>query len=267
MSDTRAAAVTAVGLRVDRASHQPLHQQLAEQLRDAIAHGRLAPGTQLVSETEMAERTGLSRITIRHAVRALTAEGLLVRRRGVGTYVAHAPLDGAVDLTSFHDDLRATERHRVMDLLRTENVPASAEVAVALAVPEGSTVVRLERLQRDGGAVAAYLRHYLPLGGFRPNAEHLASAGLYAAMQAVGITVRSVQQSIGARNATAGESELLGITEGSAILTMRRTLFDGAGRAVEYATHCYPASRRTWAFELCALPEGENERRRYAGDV
>ncbi|MEV7392704.1 GntR family transcriptional regulator [Streptomyces sp. NPDC091215] len=259
MPNTHAPGATAVGLLVDRASPRPLHQQLAEQLRHAIEHGRLAPGTRLISETELARQTGLSRITVRHAVASLTDEGLLVRRRGVGTYVAYVPVGGATDLTALHDDLRAAGSRPVTDLLSNADVCASAEVADALAVPEGSPVTRLERLQHADGEGTAYLCHYLPVGRPRLDAGRLSSAGLYAMMQASGITVRSVRQAIGARRAGARESELLGIAEGSAVLTMRRTMYDHAGRPVEHATHCYPASRRTWDFRLLAQSDGPVE--------
>ncbi|MFD4502687.1 GntR family transcriptional regulator [Streptomyces sp. NPDC058457] len=251
MSDTHAPEASALGLCLDRASPRPLYQQLAEQLRHAVDDGRLAPGTALCSETKLAQQTGLSRITVRQAVQRLADDGVLVRRRGVATYVADRPDEGAVDLAGLHDDLRASGD----DVLRNEHVPASAEVAAALAVPAGSTVARLERLPRVDGVCVACLRHYLPAGRLRLDDDRLASTGLHGVLRAAGITVRTVQQSIGARNAGAQEGELLGVAEGSVLVTMRRTLFDRAGRAVEYADHCYPAARRSWEFRLLARRE------------
>ncbi|GAA3838088.1 hypothetical protein GCM10022403_083230 [Streptomyces coacervatus] len=80
--------------------------------------------------------------------------------------------------------------------------------------------------------------------------------GLYEMLQAAGLDVHSAQQSIGAHAATARESELLGVAEESALLTLRRTIVDRIGRVIEYATHCYPPSRPGFAFCLTSRAHG-----------
>ena len=82
----------------------------------------------------------------------------------------------------------------------------------------------------------------------------LESTGLYRMMRAVGITLRSARQTVGARSATAAESELLDEPEGAALLTMRRTAYDDSGRAVEYGTHVYRAARYAFDFQLLVRP-------------
>lgn len=69
-------------------------------------------------------------------------------------------------------------------------------------------------------------------------------------MRATGITLHSARQTIGAKAATADEADRLTEPEGAPLLTMQRTTFDDTGRAVEYGTHIYRASRYSFDFQL-----------------
>src|SRR5216684_7659703 len=69
----------------------PLPEAIASLLRDAVLRGSLGPNQRLPAEPELAERLKVSRATLRHAVSILTQEGLLVRRRGIGTFVSSVP--------------------------------------------------------------------------------------------------------------------------------------------------------------------------------
>ena len=76
---------------LDRNSPIPLYHQLARALERDIREGRLREGDRLPSEPELAETHGIGRPTVRQAVESLVRQGLLVRKRGSGTYVAPAP--------------------------------------------------------------------------------------------------------------------------------------------------------------------------------
>lgn len=73
-------------------------------------------------------------------------------------------------------------------------------------------------------------------------------------MRAVGITLHSARQSVGARAADAGEARLLDEATGAPLLTMERTTFDDTGRAVEFGVHIYRASRYVFEFQLLVRP-------------
>src|SRR5712692_2489309 len=79
--------ITQVEWLTQRRSTQLLSHQLAELLRDAIRSGKLAPGKQLPSENDFAKQLGVSRTTLRDAIILLLGEGLIERRRGLGTFV------------------------------------------------------------------------------------------------------------------------------------------------------------------------------------
>src|SRR6476661_5292995 len=102
---TLTAMVKQIGVRIDRASPVPLYHQLAQQLSAAITSGDLQPGDPFENEVALGERLGLSRPTVRRAFQELVSQGLLVRRRGLGTTVANRKVHRRAELTSLWDDL------------------------------------------------------------------------------------------------------------------------------------------------------------------
>ncbi|WSA47687.1 GntR family transcriptional regulator [Streptomyces sp. NBC_01803] len=243
-----------VAFRIDRTSPVPLYFQLSQQLEAAIEHGKLLPGTLLGNEIELAGRLGLSRPTVRQAIQALVDKGLLVRRRGVGTQVVRSQVRRPLELSSLYEDLEAAGQRPATRVLDCSVVPAPAEVAAALGVPEGAEVHRIERLRLTHSDPIAYLRNFLPLRMLEPTAAELESTGLYRLMRASGTTLHSARQSIGARAATREEAELLTEPKGAPLLSMQRTAFDDTGRAVEYGSHLYRASRYTFELQLLIRP-------------
>lgn len=241
-------------LSVDRTSPVPLYFQLSQQLEAAIERGTLTPGSLLGNEIELAGRLGLSRPTVRQAIQSLVDKGLLVRRRGVGTQVVHSQVKRPLELSSLYDDLEAAGQRPATIVLRNAIEPASAEVAAALGVAEGSNVQLVERLRFAHGEPMARLCNHLPAGLFDCDTERLEATGLYRMMRAAGITLHSARQSVGARAATALEAELLTEVTGAPVLTMERTTFDDTGRAVEFGSHIYRASRYAFEFQLLVRP-------------
>ncbi|MGI5403787.1 GntR family transcriptional regulator [Streptomyces sp. CA-135486] len=239
---------------MDRTSPVPLYFQLSQQLEAAIERGTLTPGSLLGNEIELAGRLGLSRPTVRQAIQSLVDKGLLVRRRGVGTQVVHSQVKRPLELSSLYDDLEAAGQRPATVVLRNAVEQASAEVAAALGVAEGSNVQLIERLRYAHGEPMALLRNHLPGGLFDCDTERLEATGLYRMMRAAGITLHSARQSVGARAATVAESELLTEVTGAPVLTMERTTFDDTGRAVEFGSHIYRASRYAFEFQLLVRP-------------
>ncbi|MGP3976366.1 GntR family transcriptional regulator [Streptomyces sp. 8N114] len=239
---------------MDRSSPVPLYFQLSQQLESAIERGRLAPGSLLGNEIELAGRLGLSRPTVRQAIQSLVDKGLLVRRRGIGTQVVHSQVKRPMELSSLYDDLEAAGQRPATRVLRQAVEEATAEVAAALAVPEGTEVLLVERLRLAHGEPMAHMRNHLPVDLLSPGQRELETTGLYRLMRGAGVTLHSARQTVGARVADSAEAELLGEVEGAPLLTMQRTTYDDTGRAVEYGSHLYRASRYSFDFQLLVRP-------------
>ncbi|MEU3653903.1 GntR family transcriptional regulator [Streptomyces sp. NPDC032161] len=240
----------ALELGVDRTSPVPLYHQLAQQLEAAVEEGRLAPGTLLGNEIDLASRLGLSRPTVRQAIQSLVDKGIMVRRRGVGTQVVHSAVGRPLEPSSLYDDLEAAGGHPTTRVLRNTVEPAGPRVADVLGVAEGSDVHLVERIRYAYDAPLALLRNHLPPGTVDLDTVRLESTGLYRMLRGAGIAMHSARQSIGARPATAEEAAVLAETEGAVLLTMERTTFDDTGRAIECGSHLYRASRHSFDFQL-----------------
>jgi GntR family transcriptional regulator len=236
---------------IDRSSPVPLYFQVGQQLEDAIAQGRLTPGTVLLNEVELADELNLSRPTMRRAIQSLVDKGLVVRRRGVGTRVVQPKLRRPLELTSLFEDLARSGQVPRTTVLSFALVPATDEVAGHLEVVEGTEVLELVRVRAGGDLPIAKMTNYIPADLVRFAEDDLADRGLYDLIRAQGITLHSATQAIGARTASPDEAKLLAEPRGAALLTMERTTYDDHGRAVEFGTHVYAASR--YAFETSLL--------------
>jgi DNA-binding GntR family transcriptional regulator len=235
-------------LRLDRSSPVPLYYQVAQQLEAAIASGQLAPGDRLENELDLAERFGLSRPTVRQAIQELVRQGLLVRKRGVGTQVVHGQVKRPVELSSLYDDLERSGQHPSTEVLASDVVAADARIAGILGVALAGPVTRIERLRSAGDEPLALMCNWLPadLADFTP--ADLERQGLYELLRRRGVHMRIATQRIGARAATTGEAKLLQERKGAPLLTMERTAYDDSGRAVEFGSHVYRAHH--YSFEV-----------------
>jgi DNA-binding GntR family transcriptional regulator len=235
-------------IRVDRSSPIPLYFQVAQHLEHMIESGELPVGTRLENETDLADKLGLSRPTMRRAIEYLVGRGLLIRKRGIGTQVVHTKVTREVELTSLYDDLAKTGRAPSTKVVsfRTEDAPD--DLAVKLGIPLGTPVHVFERLRYADGEPLALMRNHVPAQLVSLTAADLEGQGLYHLLRANGITMRIAKQAIGARAATAAEARALGETKGAPLLTMERSAYDDQGRAVEHGHHLYRASR--YSFDL-----------------
>jgi DNA-binding GntR family transcriptional regulator len=241
---------------VDRNSPVPLYFQIAEGLRQAISDGTLKPGDRLDNELDLTQRLGVSRPTVRQAIQRLVDQGLVVRRRGLGTVVGPPRILRPVALTSLYDDLKASDRHPATLVLAAGQIEADPEVAAILSLAPGDRVLSLERLRLADGAPLALMHNYLPAGlleswRVRPE-DALQTMGLYELLRSHGVHLHAGQQVIGARKATWHESKLLEVPRSATVLTMTRTTFDKAGQPVEHGSHAYLADRYSFQMALIA---------------
>jgi GntR family transcriptional regulator len=233
---------------IDRGSPIPLWFQVAQHLEHSIADGALPQGSLLDNEIVMAERLGISRPTMRRAMEQLVDQGLIVRRRGIGTRVVQPKVRRPLELTSLHDDLSSSGQQPATAVLRFETVGSDAEVASRLGLDEGAPVVHLERLRSAREQPIARMTNWLPVDVVGFDEEDLATDGLYDLLRRSGVHLHSATQTVGARVATAAEARALGESRGAALLTMERDTLDDKGRIVEFASHLYAASR--YSFEI-----------------
>jgi GntR family transcriptional regulator len=143
---------------VSRKQARPLYKQVKDNLLQLIANGSVPPLGKLASERELVERYGVSRITVRQAMRELVSEGHLRSHPGKGFYATGRSPAQAFELELLRSFTATAEQHGMRPgsrLLSGEIVPADQRLARALQVAEGTATVALRRLRLlDGQPVA-----------------------------------------------------------------------------------------------------------------
>lgn len=227
----------------------PLWYQVAERLRLAIEKGEFRPGDLLPSESGINNRFGVSRTTSRAALDSLEQQGLVRRRSGRGSIVLPTRLDQPLDsLTSFAEDMRARGHTPGYRTHRVTRVPAGAEVAEALAIAAGSSVLCIDRTMLADAEPIALSRVILNqrlFGGHRtPKIADLDRGSLYEWLRTMcGISLVSGEEVIEAAVADGVAAEALGVPRRAPLLVVRRTSRDPGGVPVEHVVTQYLASR------------------------
>jgi len=232
----------------DRSGTTPLHLLIANRLQQLIETGQLPVGSRLENEIDLARRLGISRPTMRTAMKHLVDRGMVVRRPGFGTQIVQPTVRRPVELTSLYDDLANSGRKPQTKVLSLEVVPADDILATALRIPARSEVTAFQRLRFANGEPLALMYNVVPLSVARIDRAELERFGLYALLREVSVLPKTANEVIGARVATAAEARTLGDKRGTALLTMTRTAWDATGQGIEYGSHIYRADR--YAFEL-----------------
>jgi GntR family transcriptional regulator len=226
-----------------------LYSRIQRDLALAISAGEYAPGTRIPSETSLAKRFGVTRMTVRHAVDGLISEGLVTRRHGSGTYVAQRrQAQRALNrLTGFTEDMQNQGRSAVTVELNRAESDAPDRILEQLELPQGAGVVVLERLRRVEGVPVAVHRVWLPFSRAPELARRsLNGASLYATLELEhAIRITSARQRITAVAASEREAAMLDVTIGAPLIFAERLTFDANNRPVEFA--------ETWSVPEMAL--------------
>ncbi|MEW6232609.1 MAG: GntR family transcriptional regulator [Chloroflexota bacterium] len=144
---------------------RPLYIQAEESLSHLLREENYRPGDKLPPEPVLAEQLGISRSTLREALRAFEESGLIVRRRGIGTFIGRPkPViqSGLETLESLDSLARKMGLECATVGLAIQSQPASPALAAKLGIPEASPVTVVERTKTANGQPVAYMYDVLP---------------------------------------------------------------------------------------------------------
>jgi DNA-binding GntR family transcriptional regulator len=127
-----------------------------------LIESELAPDAPIPSKRELAQRHGLSRMTVRQAVDQLVSQGRLYRVPGRGTFAARPKIQMRLVLSSFTEDMRRLGLQPGAGTLAVARIPAGEEVGGPLGLPPTAEVHMLERLRTADGVPMAIERTHLP---------------------------------------------------------------------------------------------------------
>jgi GntR family transcriptional regulator len=223
---------------------RPLYKQAKDVLTRRIAERAWQPGQILPSEFEIAADLGVSQGTVRKALDEMTAENLLVRRQGRGTFVARH--DDERILFQFFKLTREDGERRFPDsrILDVRVVRASPEARERLRLAGGDKVVQIERVRSLAGVTCIAEGMVLPQRLF-PGIEGRSLPNnlyeLYATK--FGVTVARADERLKAVAATVRTGAHLGVAAGTPLLRVDRIALDVEGTPVE------------WRVSLCRTDE------------
>jgi GntR family transcriptional regulator len=235
-------------LESPRRQGEPKYVRLRSALEDLIGKGYAGSRGELPPERELARASGLSRVTVRKALKGLVARGLVAQRPGAGTFVGERIVRSLSRLTSFTEDLRARRLDpRVVFLDRSAGEVTTSE-SMALGVPPGTRVVRLKRLRYAGSSPLAVESTVTPQS-MLPSPE-LVEASLYEALTRLGHPPHHALQRLRAIGLDADTAARLELPVGSPALHIERRTFLADGRSCEYTLSTYRADAYDFVAEL-----------------
>lgn len=220
--------------RPDAEAASPLYMQLSQALAQAIRDGHFQADEALPSERVLAEQLELSRVTTRKAIDRLVEQGLIVRKRGSGNYIAPRLEQPLTRLTSFSEELHQRGFVPGSRWLARGFTPAAPDEQLSLELKSGERVARLERLRLADQVVMAYEVSVLPQSVL-PDPQAV-EASLYTHLGDKA-PVRALQH-IRALNADTKLAGLLEVPVGAAVLFITRVGYLANNQAVEL-THSY----------------------------
>jgi GntR family transcriptional regulator len=202
---------------------EPLWVQAADLIRGEIDNGVLKRGARLTPERELCEQLGISRVTLRRALRQLVEEGVLSPSHGRGWYITQpAPKQEWPNrLESFSETAARMGLRTHSATVRAESSPATLDEAEQLSIAPGTVLFRLERVRFLEGVPTALDLTRIPLGLVPRIAEiDFSARSLYSALAEAGIDPARADSTIEAGRADERTARLLEIPAGGPVLVM-----------------------------------------------
>ena len=228
-----------------REAPAPLYQQVKQFMLRQISEGHWQAGDCISSEQELVNQFAVSRMTVNRALRELADQGVLVRVAGVGTFVAEAkPQTTLLQVANLAEEIRQRGHDYSCDVLVTERVTASLEVAAALQLLTGDSVFHTVCVHRENGLPVQLEDRYVNpqlVPEFMAQDFALQQPGVYLLHH---VPLENIEHVVDAVLPTPEQARLLGIPESSPCLVLtRRTWMPGHAEPVTYVRCIHPGAR------------------------
>ncbi len=221
------------------------YRNIADDLRGRIAAEEFGAGGLLPSESTLCATYEASRVTIRRALETLRDEGLVESRQGFGWVASSDPVrQGLASLGTIESQLRESGRRSARDIVGFRFIEAPATVRPLL----GDRVLEVRRRNLADGApfarVTVWCREDL---GAELSKADVTRHSFYELLK---VPLGGATQTIGARQMSADDAELLDVPVGSAALVAQRVTSDAQGVPVLVAEHVFPGHLTEFVVEL-----------------
>ena len=235
---------------IDHKNHIPLHIQAEELLRKIIRNPQYAKGKLLPNEVALAKQLAISRTTLRIAINKLVYEGLLIRKKGVGTKVSNSIVSSkSVNWLSFSQEMAARKIPIKNFELKLSWVRPEETVANFFEIRANKKVLKMERLRgRPEGPFVYFVSYFHPRVGLTGKEDF--QRPLYEILEKDHLVVASLsKEEITAKAADKFIAGKLNLTPGTPVLCRKRFVFDQGERPIEYNLGFYRADSFVYTIE------------------
>lgn len=227
-----------------RQDNRPLYLLVKERLEKMIADGSYQAGEQLPPEAELARLFGVSRATLREALRVLEEEGVLTRKQGIGTFVnqPRALVErGIEELFSVTESIEKLGQKAGSIIVGLEQAQADKSMAEALNLPVGAELLKLSRLRTADNKVAVYCIDYIPKIYTERLPENASWDGsLFSLLESqLGIYIEQAIAQIVPINADENMAKLMHIRKNSPLLLLKQIHFERSGVPIFYCENYF----------------------------
>jgi GntR family transcriptional regulator len=236
-------------LLLDHNSSVPLYAQAEELLRNMIKLPEYQEGKLLPNEVDMAKELGISRNTLRQATNKMVYEGLIFRKKGVGTIVTKHVDSKAKNWMSFSQEMKSKGIVVKNYSINLVWVLPNAEVRTFLGIDEQTKVLKMERLRGgESGPFVFFISYFHPRTGLTGDEDF--SRPLYEILQKEhSISAHLSKEEITARIADPDLAKKLELNDGEPILVRKRFVYDPGRRPIEYNLGYYRADSFVYTLE------------------
>ena len=224
----------------------PVYVRIQQTVRRGIEAGQLKPGDMVSSERELARIHRVSLMTARHALAGLEHEGIVERRRGMGTFVA-LPKIHFNKLMSYTEQMSSRGLTPGTRVIFSKIVEDEPEVAARLGLPASSRLIKIERVRQAGDDPFAMETCYLPEAGFTGLVDMpLGRASLFATLERdFDVDLAYSDEEVDATVAEGRVAEHLDVLRGAPLLRMRQIIYSSKSKPVIYVVGFYRSERHS----------------------
>ena len=248
--DSRKVVNLEMNFKIDHKSSSPLHIQVENLLREMIRDPEYSKGKFLPREVDLAKLLGISRNTLRQATNKLVYEGLLIRKKGVGTIVANTAVHTKLkNWLSFTQEMKTLGIDIINYELKVTWIEPEQEHIGFFRIPEKKTILKLERLRGSAEGPFVYsVSFFHPRIGLTGKEDF--NQPLYEILEKEHATVAKLsREEISAVAADGSLARMLNLHTGDPILKRKRFVYDPGSRPIEYNVSFYRTDSFVYSVE------------------
>lgn len=227
-----------------KADHRPLYLQVIDKIKQDIDSGVYEAGERLPSEFELSKQLGISRATLREALRILEDEGVITRRHGVGTFICTKPLfsSGIEELFSITDMIRRSNQQPGTNFLSSNVINATSKDWEKFQLEEFDDLIVVERVRTADSEPVVYCLDKIPKL-YLPNYKSRNEQSLFDSLEKEGTTISYALTHIEPLGYHEKVSEILNCDPETALLVLKQMHYDERERPILYSINYFRSDK------------------------